>query len=208
MNNNYLENIKNAIKFSHELGLQNLQLTPAAKQYTEKKEMDKLLEIVNGELFDFIEQKFAIYPYWGNMCLDLNAHAFMYLHALGYNVDMVFGNINVNNSPDDEFDVTKESLMYEYNNKITTGIQNVHAWVNIGGDIILDFAIMPRLIKNYSYPRKLGDVICSTAHILEKHYKLIYKPLLVGSDFFTITNTYNPLEKASNLKVIMQSQFR
>ena len=208
MSSEYLVQIKNAIGFSQELGLKNILLIPTDQQYSDKEEMERLLNIVNGQLFDFIEEEFAIYPYWGNMCLDLNAHAFIYLHALGYNVDMVFGNVNVNNSPDDEFDVTKESLKYEYTNKITTGIQNVHAWVNIGGDIILDFAIMPRLIKNYNYPRELGDVICSTVHILEEGYELIYKPLLVGSDFFAVTNKYNPLEKAANLKAILQSQFR
>lgn len=207
MNDNYLEKIKNAIQFSHELGLQNLLLTPTAKQYSKKEELDKLLEIVNGELFDFIEQKFAIYPYWGNMCLDLNAHAFMYLHALGYNVDMVFGNVNVNKSPDDEFSVTKESLIYEYNNKITTGIQDVHAWVNIGGEILLDFSLMPRLIKNYNYPQEFGDVICSPTHILEQTYKLIYKPILVGSDFFRATNSYDPLKESLNLKAILLPQF-
>ncbi|WP_336936284.1 hypothetical protein [Acinetobacter beijerinckii] len=183
-------------------------LTPMEDQYTNKEELENLLKIVNGHLFDFIEQRFAVYPYWGDMCLDLNAHAFMYLHALGYNVDMVFGNVNVNNSPEDEFNVTKESLKDEYLNKITHGSQDLHAWVNVGGDIILDFALMPRLIKNYDYPREFGDVICFTTDILEKNYKLIYKPILVGSDFFATTNSYNPLKESLKLKAILKSQFR
>ncbi|ENW06970.1 hypothetical protein [Acinetobacter beijerinckii] len=208
MSCNYLEKIKSAIGFSQELGLKNLVLTPIEDQYTNKEELENLLKIVNGHLFDFIEQRFAVYPYWGDMCLDLNAHAFMYLHALGYNVDMVFGNVNVNNSPEDEFNVTKESLKDEYINRITQGNQDLHAWVNVGGEIILDFALMPRLIKNYDYPREFGDVICFTTDILEKNYKLIYKPILVGSDFFATTNSYNPLKESLKLKAILKSQFR
>lgn len=168
MNSDYIENIKDAIQFSQELGLKNILLKPTEHQYSSKVAAEKLLAIVNGDLFTYIERGFFHYDYWGNICLDLNAHAFMYLHALGYNVDMVFGNVNVNNLPDDEFDVTRESLRYEYINKITSGIQNVHAWVNIGGDIILDFALMSKLIKNYGYPREFGDVICSPIGILEK----------------------------------------
>lgn len=204
--NNYAHMMGESITYACQLGLKNLNWTELNYKYQEKHETDEILNLVNGELFDFIEHTFAQYDYWGNSCLDLAAAAFCFLKAKGYDVEMIYGNINVNSSTEDEFSTTKEYLAHEYQNKIGTGIQDIHAWVGIGGNMIIDFAIMDRLFKHYKYPREFGNVIFGHADFIKETYKVIYKPLLIGTDFFKNTNSYDPLDNLERLKVFFNSR--
>lgn len=196
---NYKTMIDAAISNAAELGLNNINWKEFEYKYQDEQSATEILNLVNGDLFDFIESNFQFFPYWGNLCLDLAVWTFCFLKAKGYDAEIIYGNVNVNSSPEDEFDVTKEYLVNEYKNKIREGEQDIHAWVGLGGNIIIDFAIMARLIKNYNYPRGLGDVICGPAEYYEEKLKLIYKPLLIGTDFFKVTNKYDPLDMLNDL---------
>ena len=66
------------------------------------------------------------------MCLDLSAITFMYLKAKGIDAEIIYGNVNINGSPEDEWDTTAEYLKAEYQHKIKQGQQDVHAWVGVG----------------------------------------------------------------------------
>lgn len=196
----YPSMLQQAIEFASHLSLENVNWKKVEYKYQSESEAREILQLVNGELFDFIEAHFGSYPYWGDMCLNLSVAAFCYLKKKGYDAELVYGNVNVNNSPDDEFDVSRDSLANEYLNKIDHGEQNIHAWVGLGGDIVLDFALMPRLIKLYRYPSTFGDVILGPADYLKQVLKVSYKPLLVGTDFFKVTNSFDPLRMLEDLK--------
>lgn len=197
---NYKAMIDKAILNAKELGLNNLNWTQFEYNYQDEQSAKEIYSVVNGELFDFIEMNFQHFPYWGNLCLDLAVATFCFMKSKGYDVEIIYGNVNVNGSPDDEFDVTKEYLFDEYKNKINEGEQDIHAWVGLGGNIIIDFALMARLVKNYKYPSNLGDVICGPAAYYEEKLKLIYKPILIGTDFFKVTNKYDPLDMLNKMK--------
>lgn len=187
----YIKKINTALAFSKSLGIKNINSIDYSMPFTEKQ-ISKLVDNVNGDLFTIIENTFANYHYWGNMCLDLSAHTYALLAALGYDVEMIFGNVSI--GPDDEniFEVTQSSLKYEYENKINHGEQNVHAWVSVGADIIIDFGMPDRLMNRYNFPQ-MGSVFCHSASDLDKYLSIKYHPLLIGSDFFKVTNMYDPI---------------
>lgn len=197
---NYLSMLQDAIDLSMKLEIRDINWKTVEYKYQSESEALEVLNIVNGELFDFIEANFYKFSYWGNMCLDLSVATYCFLRAKGYDAELIYGNLNVNGSPDDEFDATIDSLSHEFINKINEGEQNIHAWVGLGGNIIIDFALMPRLIKNYEYPSNLGDVILGPASYLLDKYKLNYKPILVGSGFFKETNAFDPQNFLRDIK--------
>lgn len=197
---NYLSMLQDAIDLSMKLEIRDIYWKTVEYKYQSESEALEIFNIVNGELFDFIEANFYKFSYWGNMCLDLSVSTYCFLRAKGYDAELIYGNLNVNGSPDDEFDATIDSLSHEFINKINEGEQNIHAWVGLGGNIIIDFALMPRLIKNYEYPSNLGDVIVGPASYLLEKYKLNYKPILVGSGFFKGTNVFDPQDMLRDIK--------
>jgi len=184
--------LQDAIDLSMKLEIRDICWKTVEYKYQSESEALEVHTLVNGELFDFIEANFYKFSYWGNLCLDLSVATYCFLRAKGYDAELIYGNLNVNGSPDDEFDATIDSLSHEFINKINKGEQNIHAWVGLGGNIIIDFALMPRLIKNYKYPNNLGDVILGPASHLLENYKLKYKPILIGSGFFKDTNIFDP----------------
>ncbi|OLF38661.1 hypothetical protein BTW00_00515 [Psychrobacter sp. C 20.9] len=201
MNNQsrYLDMLQQSINLSKEIKIPNLKWNSINYKYQNESEIREIIKIVHGELFDVIEHIFMGHPYLGNMCLDLASIAFMFLSAKGYDVEMIYGNVNINNSPEDEFDTTPESLRYEYENRINQGEQDIHAWVGLGGNIIVDFGLPDRLKKNYLYPH---DILSCVGDIgfYEERLKVKYKPMLVGTDFFKTTNSYDPLSNIFGFK--------
>ncbi|MHA3078799.1 hypothetical protein [Acinetobacter sp. ANC 5502] len=191
---NYKEMVGNAISNAIELELENVNWKKFEHKYQDEKSAKEIFDLVNGELFDYIESNFQHLQYWGNSCLDLAVATFCFLKFKGYDAEIIYGNVNINGSQQDEFDVTKEYLFHEYKNKVNEGEQDIHAWVGLGGNIIIDFSLMDRLIKLYKYPSNLGSVICGPAEFYEEKLKLIYKPILIGTDFFKVTNSYDPLD--------------
>lgn len=191
---NYSFMLQQAINFSKELNVPNLEWGNSLAEYHDISEINKL---VNGELFDVIDQMFSTHPYIGNMCLPLSSVVYMFMKAKGYNVEMVFGNVNINNSS--EFDTTNESLKREYLNRSKTGELDVHAWVGLGDNIIIDFGLPERLQKNYNYPRNLLYCV-GTAKFFENSLKVAYQPMLIGTDFFKQTHSYDPLDDIFGFK--------
>lgn len=189
----YLALLLQSLDFSNEIGVQNINTKFMDLKYQDKHDLQKIVSIVQGELFDFIENFFKFYPYLGNMCLDLSAITFMYLKAKGIDAEIIYGNVNINGSPEDEWDTTAEYLKAEYQHKIKQGQQDVHAWVGVGGNIIIDYALPERLWKNYLYPKEINFLV-GYAHFFEESLKVQYKPMLIGSDFFKQTNRYDPLD--------------
>lgn len=106
----YLALLLQSLDFSNEIGVQNINTKFMDLKYQDKHDLQKIVSIVQGELFDFIENFFKFYPYLGNMCLDLSAITFMYLKAKGIDAEIIYGNVNINGSPEDEWDTTAEYL--------------------------------------------------------------------------------------------------
>lgn len=191
----YYEQLEKSLEFSKKIGIQNLQWDCTVVRNLE--ELQSIFHIITTDVLGFIDSFRTVNPYLGNQCLLLAANTFMILKARGFDVEMIYGNVNVNDSPDDEWDTTYQYLEDEYRNKVREGIQDIHAWVGFGSNFIIDFALPERLWKNYKYPKDVYHP-CAEIDFLEDMLKVKYKPMLVGTDFFKETNNFDPLEHFKN----------
>ena len=202
-NHNYPSMLMQAIKLSENLKMPNLEWNSdsfnSQKSYEFKEyEFKKIERIVKDELHHIIDARFGLKNYLGNSCLNIAATSFAYLKALDLDVEMIYGDVNVNDFPDDEFETSPDLLEHEYKNRINKGVQDIHAWVGIGKNLIVDFALPYRLMKNNNFPQHyLFEV--GTAKHYEKHL-VKYKPMITGTDFFKQTNAYDPLVDKERLR--------
>lgn len=87
-------------------------------------------------------------PYLGNACLTLSATIFMILKANGFNVEMIIGDVSIKGT----------NLFYtteKYLKKRSNEPQKLHAWVGLGDDCIIDFALPAKLHTEYDYFSKI-----------------------------------------------------
>lgn len=132
--------------------------------------------------------------YWGNSCQALSTQIFAELNSIGLPAEIIIGNVHVNGT--DEFDSTLQKLQADYLAELPMeGAQELHAWVSLGGDTIVDAALPPRLVKYYAAPEQFNDTIfIHRAGALYSQFRIRYEPLLVGTEFFAKTNPPDPLQ--------------
>lgn len=123
--------------------------------------------------------------YWGEQCLNLAAQSFAHLHLAGLPVDIVYGDVLVDGQTF-EFDTTLKGLKKEYYRGVSDQNMNIHAWVTIGNDIILDFGMPSRLKRHYDPNVNPYYPIYGAAEGISKN-KLQYIPMLVGQDYLIKT---------------------
>lgn len=144
---------------------------------------------------DWVPLQYGVLPsYWGNSCQTLSTNLYAWLVFKGIDADIVYGEVNVNTTL--EFDTTLDGLRREYNSTNHEGSQELHAWVTIGDDIVLDPGLPDRLIKNYLYPKSmLPPVIIGRAgQLTPDYFPVQHIPMLVGTDFLAKTNSADPRE--------------
>lgn len=165
-------------------------------------ELKKLREFFSKPVFHILNVKYSLFPYWGAMCLPLSSTIFAILKAKGFNADIVYGEVEINGT--DEFDSNVEEMKLEYIQKKKHGVQNLHAWVSIGDDIIIDAALPDRISKYYEVPDGyIPDLFIYRAWEMDEHFKSKYKPMLVGSDFIAGTNTQDPLDEVREMSIVL-----
>ncbi|MYN28607.1 hypothetical protein [Duganella levis] len=138
--------------------------------------------------------------YWGNSCQTLSTNIFAQLNGRGIAADIVLGNVIINGT--DEFDTTLKILQNEYfAEDDLIGHQQVHAWVTLGDDTIVDAALPPRLAKHYNAPGHFNDMIfINRAATLSSRFKVRYQPILVGTEFFAKTNPPDPMDLLKSIQ--------
>ncbi|WP_225548046.1 hypothetical protein [Chromobacterium violaceum] len=134
--------------------------------------------------------------YWGNKCQYLSAHiAAFTITVLGLPAEIIIGEVSINGTL--EYDTTLEGLKSEYFSQTPLkGNQNLHAWVSIGGDVIIDAALSDRLARYYMVPRdRLPDVMVGQASMFLHsglNFSACYQPIIYGSDFLEKTAKISP----------------
>lgn len=141
-----------------------------------------------SSFFDFI-----LPGYWGNSCQVLSAQIFAHLNARGIPANIVLGNVIINGT--DEFETTLETLQQEVRStRPLEGDQNVHAWISLGDDTVIDAALPPRLVKHYNAPQAFENkIFIGRAAVMVEVYKVQYIPILMGTEFFAKTNPPDPM---------------
>lgn len=186
----YVKMLVEAIDQSKKLGFTRPTIITAEAQIQDDvlRETSKLLSHLSATL------NMAVPGYWGNSCQTLSTNIFAMLNTHGIDANIVLGNVIINTT--DEFEVTLESLQAEVNSTVELGeVQNVHAWISLGGDTIVDAALPPRLVKHYKAPQHFDDMMfIGRAGEFDFKYNIQYQPILVGTEFFARTNPPDPME--------------
>lgn len=193
----YVKKLAEAIDQSSKLGLTRPPIITAEAQIQDDvlRATSKLLGHLSATL------DLAVPGYWGNSCQTLSTNIFAMLNTHGIDANIVLGNVIINTT--DEFEVTLESLQAELlSTESLEGAQNVHAWISLGGDTIVDAALPPRLVKHYEAPQRFDDMIfVGRAAEFNARYNIQYQPILVGTEFFARTNPPDPMELLKLMRI-------
>lgn len=185
----YRQQLATAILESERLGFTRPPLISPDVQISNEllRNASQLVNHLSG-LFDYM-----LPGYWGNSCQTLSTNIFAHLHVRGITANIVLGNVLVDGT--DEFEATLEELQTEVRaTQPVGGAQNVHAWVSLGDDTIIDAALPPRLVRHYNAPPQFEDMIfIGRSAEMVARFKCQYVPLLVGTEFFAKTNPPDPV---------------
>lgn len=153
-----------------------------------------------GQLSGLLDR--VVPGYWGNSCQTLSTNIFAHLNNQGIPANIVLGNVIINGT--DEFETTLECLQKEVQaTEHLQGEQQVHAWISLGGDAIVDAALPPRLARHYRAPEHFNDMMfIGRAAEMVARYNIHYQPILVGTEFFAKTNPPDPMDLLNAMKAL------
>ncbi|QFT12982.1 hypothetical protein [Vibrio sp. THAF190c] len=177
----YIEYLKASEKRSNELGIgSRLALNyPVAA-----RDIDQYIDISNRELLGLLIQRFG-QGYWSNSCIQLGAQSFLFFQHIGIPCELVFGEVVINGC--NEYDTTIEGLLSEWNRGYSNDTMQIHVWLNIGKDLIVDPAIASRLNEHYDCSFPAHQVVVGKPEYLMNKMRLNYIPMLTGAKFLEKT---------------------
>jgi len=182
----YKELLAESIKQAHKLGfVSHLKLD----QLVTAKDAEHYKKYADRELLQVLIQHFGK-GYWSNSCIQLAAQTFLYFQYMGISCELVYGEVVINGCH--EYDATIDGLISEWESGYSATPMDVHVWVNIGKDFIVDPAIASRLSEYYDPNLCAHQVIVGRANFLRKKMRLEYIPMLSGTKF---------LEKTCNISL-------
>jgi hypothetical protein len=190
----YRNQLSSAIIRSQKLNFLNPIVVKPYPKISNKK-LENLKELIYKEILPILWQ-YVGDQYKGTSCIDLSINLFAWLQAGGYEADIVYGEVEINGI--NEFDVELNNLIDEYHNNISEGVQNIHAWVTVGDDLIIDMALPDRISKYYGVPN-LPPIFIDRAGEMLTQYRSKYKPMLIGTDFIAKTNSIDPREVVNKI---------
>lgn len=184
----YRLKLEAAILEAKNLGLPNQpSITP--RKHVNDEQLRYIYEYLLNEFCPFIYQR-ILPTYWGDKCQTLSSYLYAKIVTLGIDADIVIGEVEVNGTL--EFDTTLEKIRNEYISNKHEGKQEIHAWVTLGDDTIIDAGLPDRIIRHYQFPeRYMPPIIVGRANDIYQRFKARHEPLLVGADFISKTNSIN-----------------
>lgn len=187
----YLDLLSDAFERSKILGFgSNPSVT--TKETIDEQSLVNLQKYAYDELFPSL---YSLIPfYWGNSCQLLSVHAFAILRAKGFDAELIIGEVDIGGTL--EFDTNVDILRHEMESvKAQSGGQELHVWVSLGADVIVDCGLPDRMIKNYRFPEKyMPPIMVDTACNLSRKFKARHQPMILGADFLAKTNDLNTVE--------------
>lgn len=185
----YKSDLKKAIEEGHKLGLEPL---PLENQQHTLDSLQKALKLAENVIHPLLIQKHPM-QYWGEQCLNLSAQTYAILKHSGIACDIVFGDVRVNGSSY-EYGTTIKALKKELNKGVGKGGIQIHAWVTVGDNYIIDFSIASRMQKKHGRDyNPYGLSAANPADFMKSGMEFI--PMLAGASFLekTCGINLNPL---------------
>lgn len=130
--------------------------------------------------------------YLGNQCMEVTTRLYGLLNSRGIKADIVIGSVSIEQSQIFHCDVSYLRAIATQLVDETSPI-DLHAWITLGGDSVIDFALPSKLARNHGAPTDLmNEGFCADATGMAKHMGLYYEPMLVGSQYLALVNSADP----------------
>ena len=187
----YLDQLSNSFVRSRALGFGDNPRVRTNERMPDAA-LAELQSLIHEEVFPLLKGQFHFY--WGDSCQLLSAHAFAILVGKGYKAEIIIGEVDVNGTL--EFDTSIDSLVAEMEaiEQSYSG-QEIHVWVSLGADIIVDCGLPDRMIKNYKFPeRYMPPIMIDSASNLSRKYRARHIPMVIGDSFLAKTNEIDTAE--------------
>ena len=123
--------------------------------------------------------------YWGQNCLNIAAQTFAILQHIGVPCELVYGEVMIGTTP--EFDTTLEGLKKSLSEGNSNSGMEIHVWVNIGKDFIIDPTVCSRINKYYDSNCPVNHILNGQSNSLMKKLKITHIPMLAGVKFLEKT---------------------
>lgn len=185
----YRKHTEEAIALADKLRVPNRsRISPS--RHVSDAEIETARGVIYDELFDQLELWNP--GYWGTRCQTLATMIFAHLATRGFQVDIVVGDVDIQGNS--EYDATLEDIIRDYESPDISKPQNIHVWVSLGDDVIIDAGLSARLVKYYGMPPEQDPgVVVQRADWLSKGWHSKHIPMFVGTDYIAKTNPINPL---------------
>lgn len=124
--------------------------------------------------------------------MEVTTRLYGLLNSRGIKADIVIGSVSTEQSQFFHCDVPYLRDIATQSVDETVPI-DIHAWVTLGGDSVIDFALPSKLARNHGAPPDLmNEGFCADATGMAKHMGLYYEPMLVGSQYLALVNSADP----------------
>ena len=187
----YLDQLSDSFERSRALGFGDSPRVRTNERMPDAA-LAELQSLIYEEVFPLLKEQFHFY--WGNSCQLLSAHAFAILVAKGYKAEIIIGEVDVNGTL--EFYTSIDSLVAEMKaiEQSCSG-QEIHVWVSLGADIIVDCGLPDRMIKNYKFPeRYMPPIMIDRSSNLSSKFRARHLPMVIGDSFLAKTNEIDTAE--------------
>lgn len=187
----YLHQLSKSFERSRELGFGDCPRVNTTNRMSDAA-LVELKGLICEEVYPLLKGQFHFY--WGNSCQLLSAHAFAILVAKGYEAEIIIGEVDVGGTL--EFDTAIDSLVGEMRAvEQSSGGQEIHVWVSLGGDIVVDCGLPDRMIKNYKFPeRYMPPIMIDRASNLSRKFRARHMPMVIGDSYLAKTNEIDTAE--------------
>lgn len=179
----YLKDLLSAYDFSREVGVNGIVENEVYRECNIDELQSLQMIVKNGLIPWLINELWSGYTEVKRPgdCLNAAHFSCAWFRMHGMPAEVVVGNIK---SPyGDIYHPTKNTLKREYQSPGKEGVFEGHAWVTLGGDIIIDATFNQYLHKHYNVPVTDIDAFVLTATQLYDDYRITYHPMIVGDDF-------------------------
>lgn len=148
---------------------------------------------------DFVHENYRSWrgsmpSYLGNQCMEVTTRLYGLLNSVGIAADIVIGSVSTEQTRFFGCDVAYLRDLASQAVDEAAPI-DLHAWITLGGDSVIDFALPSKLARSHGAPSHLMDEgFCADATGMAKHMELYYEPMLVGSQYLALVNSVDPHE--------------
>lgn len=136
----------------------------------------------------------SIPEYLGNQCMEVTTRLYGLLNSRDVKADIVIGSVSTEQYRFFNCDVPYLRDLAKQLVDETVPI-DLHAWITLGGDSVIDFTLPSKLARNHGAPQNLmNEGFCADATGMAKHMGLYYEPMIVGSQYLALVNSADPHE--------------